>query len=616
MVDAGGAAHSVGAEFVSAQRLSADVLVIGGASLDRLYFGGRSKRSAGGAGMYTAAAAQRAGARAAMFAPLPQPMPEPLQPAAARLHWFGPQVPPVRLPRFEITHHGAGVATLDAAEWGAEAELFPAGLPADLSGCALVHIAALSSARRQLQFLAASRDRGARLISVGTYARVVQRENETVRARLQQADIFFMNENEAAGVFGSTQAAAAAPGKFLFVTLGQRGAIVWQGEHATRLPAPEVDELDPTGAGDAFCGATLAGLARGEHPQRAAEAGQVVAAQVVAAVGPRALWEAGRTPRVAPDRRVSLCAKRISAVGALLTGMETARPFDFVGPDFPVVGVDSALDYFFASTLQQFGFWQARAGRYLRPLLAPLAGSIRKGSDYLWRAMLRGQHADPALLTPAGQAKMTAKRMRALFRADDGSHPMPARRLRLQQARAYGRDMLALGPSPGDIVANANASHRPLRSFLSMLDHIGGYKEDVLRKKSALLALILTERPEGFLRPTSDERLPPIIDYHLMRSCLRVGLIEVGDAGLRQALAERRLLAPADEWALRRATYDTIERVTELSGKGMAAVDWFFFNARRRCPEMSVPECSACRLDSVCAQRKELFQPVLRTAYY
>jgi hypothetical protein len=36
----------------------------------------------------------------------------------------------------------------------------------------------------------------------------------------------------------------------------------------------------------------------------------------------------------------------------------------------------------------------------------------------------------------------------------------------------------------------------------------------------------------------------------------------------------------------------------------------------KRCPEMSVPECSACRLDSVCAQRKELFQPVLRTAYY
>ncbi|MDP7644969.1 MAG: hypothetical protein QGG60_09760, partial [Anaerolineales bacterium] len=70
----------MGAEFVSAQRLSADVLVIGGASLDRLYFGGRSKRSAGGAGMYTAAAAQRAGARAAMFAPLPQPMPEPLRP--------------------------------------------------------------------------------------------------------------------------------------------------------------------------------------------------------------------------------------------------------------------------------------------------------------------------------------------------------------------------------------------------------------------------------------------------------------------------------------------------------------------------------------------------------
>ncbi len=616
MADAGGAAHSVGAEFVGAQRLTADVLVVGGASLDRLHFSGSSLRSAGGAGLYTAAAAQRAGARAAMFAPFPWPMPEPLRPVAARLNWFGPQVPPERLPRFEITHHGAGVATLDAAEWGAEAELVPTGLPADLSGCTLVHLAALSSARRQLQFLAACRARGARLISAGTYARVVQRENETVRALLQQADVFFMNENEAAGVFASAATAAVVPGKLLFVTLGRRGVIVWQGKHATRLPVPEADELDPTGAGDAFCGATLAGLARGEHPQRAASAGQRVAAQVVAAVGPQALWASGETPRAAAGRCVSLCAERISAVGALLAGMEVARPFDFVGPDFPVVGAVGALDYFFTSTLQQFGFWQARAGRYLRPLLAPLAGSTRKGSDYLWRAMLRGQHADSALLTPAGQASMTAARLRALFRADDGSDPMPARRLRLQQTRAYGRDMLALGLSPGGIVNSANESSTPLRSFLTMLDHIGGYKEDALRKKSALLALILSERPERFLRPAPDERLPPIIDYHLMRSCLRVGLIEVGDAGLRQALTERRLLAPADEWALRRAAYDAIEGVVELSGTSMAAVDWFFFNARRRCPEMSAPECSICKLDSVCAHRKDLFQPVLRTAYY
>ena len=48
----------------------------------------------------------------------------------------------------------------------------------------------------------------------------------------------------------------------------------------------------------------------------------------------------------------------------------------------------------------------------------------------------------------------------------------------------------------------------------------------------------------------------------------------------------------------------------------MGAVDWFFFNARRRCPEMTEPDCANCVIDAVCAHRKELFQPVVRTTFY
>ena len=113
-----------------------------------------------------------------------------------------------------------------------------------------------------------------------------------------------------------------------------------------------------------------------------------------------------------------------------------------------------------------------------------------------------------------------------------------------------------------------------------------------------------------------DEAFPPVIDYHLMRSCLRVGLIDVTDETLERALLERRLLEPADEWAVRLAAYEAVEHLVARSGRTMGAVDWFFFNARRRCPEMSEPECSRCAVDPVCAHRKALFQPVLRTTYY
>jgi hypothetical protein len=149
-----------------------------------------------------------------------------------------------------------------------------------------------------------------------------------------------------------------------------------------------------------------------------------------------------------------------------------------------------------------------------------------------------------------------------------------------------------------------------------MLDHISGYKEDPLRKKSGLLALILNQRPELFLPLRSDEQVAPVIDYHLMRSCLRVGLVEISDEQLKDKVSNRQIVSPAEEWAIRYAAYRAIEQVVSLSGMDLGAVDWFFFGARKRCPEMTEPECPLCPLDPICAHRKELFQPVLRTTFY
>jgi hypothetical protein len=52
------------------------------------------------------------------------------------------------------------------------------------------------------------------------------------------------------------------------------------------------------------------------------------------------------------------------------------------------------------------------------------------------------------------------------------------------------------------------------------------------------------------------------------------------------------------------------------SGKGIGSLDWFFFQNRRRCPEMTDPDCPRCEIRTVCPQRKDLFQPVLRTTFY
>jgi ribokinase len=265
------------------------LLVIGVASLDVVHSGGRIEHSAGGAGMYTALAAWRAGLPATLLAPRPQPLPAALAPVAERVTWIGPIVSPDELTRLEIAHHGGGRAMLLKADWGAEERLKTDDLPADLSDFNFVHLAALSSAARQLEFLCACRQRGARRISVGTYARLVYGEAENVRALCRDADLFFMNANEANGLFGSIEAAHTGAGKLLLVTLAERGALVIEGERATHMPAPPAREVDPTGAGDVFCGATLAALAQGDEPLTAAQRGVTLASASIEHLGPAGL---------------------------------------------------------------------------------------------------------------------------------------------------------------------------------------------------------------------------------------------------------------------------------------------------------------------------------------
>ena len=268
---------------------SPDILVIGGASLDVLHLGERTVTAAGGAGLYTALAARSAGAKVCLLAPRSDPLPELLQPAAHQLTWIGPLVPPDQLPRLEIAHHGGGRATLVNASWGAVASLAPNALPSDLSGVSVAHVAALPSADHQLAFVQAARGRGVARLSAGTYARLISTERERVRAVFDAVDLFFMNENEASLLFGGVEAIRTRSGQIVFVTLGEHGAVVIQEGRITHVPGQPALDLDPTGAGDTFCGAVLAGLTRGDDVIAAARRGVALAAEMIGAIGPARL---------------------------------------------------------------------------------------------------------------------------------------------------------------------------------------------------------------------------------------------------------------------------------------------------------------------------------------
>ncbi len=588
------------------------ILIIGGTSLDKL--NGAEHSVAGGAGMYTAMAARRSGSSVTLYAPLPDPMPEALQHVADSLEWLGPTVAESDLPHFEIVYEESR-AIYVKSYFGAEESLSPQELPADLSGFDCIHVVPLGKLRQQHEFMLACRDRGARRISAGTALHLIDEQAEDAAAVLRDADLLFMNEAEAVRLFGSMKAVRTRPGQTIFVTRGRDGATIVQGEVCTTLPGITAKVVDRTGAGDTFCGATLAGLASGLHPVIAARKAMPLSARMTEGVGAAVLFLSSPPPEPRLNEQVVVNSKNVSSISKLIAGLADFTPFPFTGPDLPAPDHPASLDYFFASALQQFGFWTATADRYERPLIATIDKEERKGAFYLFRAYLRWLENDPEFLTPARQAELTEADMLAVLRADDGTDPMPALELHVALARQYGRDMLELDLTPQSIMKQANESAAPLRTLFEILDHVGGYKEDPLRKKAALLAIILQQRPEAFLNSGENE-IPPVVDYHVMRSCLRTGLIDVADDQLAAKLVARQLLSASEEWAVRIATHDAIEQVVIKSGKSMGAVDWFFFQGRKRCPEMSEPQCNTCAIDPACAHRKELFQPVRRTTYY
>jgi len=96
---------------------------------------------------------------------------------------------------------------------------------------------------------------------------------EVPRGLLERLDPLVVNEHEAAfllgsGVEGVDGALSAAPEllslgpRSAVITVGEAGAVFADGRSVEHLPAPEVEVVDTTGAGDAFVGALATQLAR------------------------------------------------------------------------------------------------------------------------------------------------------------------------------------------------------------------------------------------------------------------------------------------------------------------------------------------------------------------
>lgn len=283
---------------------------------------------------------------------------------------------------------------------------------------------------------------------------------------------------------------------------------------------------------------------------------------------------------------------------------------------YPELHHPLAIDFFFFACLHQYGFWYGDRNGYRAPMLATLGGRRFKGSDAVWRVLKRALDESPDLLDPLVLATLKEDELfERVFMHDDGPLPLPDPVTRHALVLGYGRWLLSMRATPSDIVRMANLCSSPLEAFVRTVSGIKGFDGDPFRKKARLLALALMNRPEGFLKPAPGEALGPIVDYHLMRVALRLGLVRL-DRFQIERNKERRWCRDKVEAAIRSAVHEALLRVLEISGASPAALDEALWMARKYCPETSVPDCAECRFGNVCAKRIELFQPVFRTTAY
>ncbi len=308
-------------------------------------------------------------------------------------------------------------------------------------------------------------------------------------------------------------------------------------------------------------------------------------------------------------RKVVEVLRALPPDNAVLTFSESADMY-------PEVGDPHAIDFFFLSSAFNYGFWYGDRNGYREPLFGEIAAKRLKGSDLLYRSLMRAFRADRSVLSPKFLADVTPAQFARMFSDDHGPIPFPDLETRFGIARAYGQWFLDNHVTPAQMVVRANESSRPLQWFIASTAEVPGYDQDhPFDKKNMLLAMALANRPEHFLKVTDHSHWQPLIDYHVLRVLLRLGIINLSSDAEETNKAREWADAP-DEEAIREHAFIANLVLVQDSQQSMAMVDKALWMARRYCPELEKPQCEKCIFNLVCAKKIDLFQPVFRTTAY
>ena len=115
---------------------------------------------------------------------------------------------------------------------------------------------------------------------------------ETFFPVIKKSHLIFPTEDEIAVLTGEKDLSSACEKLFdmgpeiIAIKQGKDGSTVYKGDEKISVPAFEVEEVDPTGAGDCYCAGFLNGIMRGLDIKDAATLANAVGALAVTKKGP------------------------------------------------------------------------------------------------------------------------------------------------------------------------------------------------------------------------------------------------------------------------------------------------------------------------------------------
>jgi len=313
---------------------------------------------------------------------------------------------------------------------------------------------------------------------------------------------------------------------------------------------------------------------------------------------------------------VKINESQIKKIAKALSNIEIKIPNFTESIFFPVIARnfkehENIINFFFATTVLNFGFWKYNHNGYNGAIYEIIDGKNLKGSEILYRKAIK-MYDNNEFFAPQFIKNHWSKlklEFNYLMPNELTKHDI---KLRMNLLKNYAESFKY---SPFEILEAVNQSFNPLEEFRIYMQSITGYKEDPLGKKIELLGLFLACRPEKFLKVDIKNRSwKPIIDYHWMRFGLRTGMITV-DKKIEEILKYRRWIDKNNHDRIRLATYKMNKILKDYSFKSIVELDQYIWDfMRKNCEED--PKCQSCIFQDCCKKRRDLFQPIYKTIYY